>query len=495
MVKSMVEVLESHRLTLLKVLITLQIAFLGFLFLQAVADNHYFLAYEDEVINYCSAKVFSETQSVRAESCIEENVSRIGEMNWYGPGYSVIYGTSKMLFGNSLSLFIKIHFVLALISILIIFFLPVTLENRLLSVSVLIFTEQFTGYIFTYFPEPIHILASIVFILLLIIIYKTNEANKRNVYITAFIILTMVVVPMRVTAIFWLTALVGVSDSKKMAVRMAVIFFLGLMATLLFMRYFTAPPYVADMQKIDSLYRFDILGFIYKTIGAAARNTFALLKSGSLGVYVLLILIVITTVRWWQTKDRLLLAALSVSVSLVGALMAYYSAGPWYFLKQSAVLIPLLIIVLMVSNSSYQLKYAILLTGILLSPLLYKNTSNTILERQNAFRQLELSKPFQSALNQLPELITEQSDVTVLWCYNEFDYGAAAEALLPFTTKSGNSILYTTNIIVEDKSAEAKFKMHGRLNINYVLSRDAVHLPELKEIHANEFYHFYKVEK
>src|SRR6187431_1981608 len=146
----MLEVLKSHRLTLLKVLITLQIAFLGFLFFQAVADDRYFLVNEDEVINYCSAKVFSEVQSLRAEGCIEENVSRIGDMNWYGPGYSILYGTAKIFFGNSLSLFVKIHFALTLVSILIIFFLPVSLENRLLSVSTLIFTEQFTGYIFTY---------------------------------------------------------------------------------------------------------------------------------------------------------------------------------------------------------------------------------------------------------------------------------------------------------------------------------------------------------
>lgn len=84
-VKSTVDVVKSHRLFLLKLLLAVQVGFLGYLLFSAIHDGHYFLAHEDEVINFCSAKIFSETGSLRAEGCIAEDVSRIGQMNWYGP--------------------------------------------------------------------------------------------------------------------------------------------------------------------------------------------------------------------------------------------------------------------------------------------------------------------------------------------------------------------------------------------------------------------------
>lgn len=490
----MLEVLKSQRLLLLKVLIALQISFLTFLFFRAVSDNRYYLAYEDEVINYCSAKVFSETGSVRAEGCITEDVSRIGQMNWYGPGYAVMYGASQDFFGEDPTLFIKIHFVLALLSITIIFFIPSSLESRLLFCSALLFTEQFTGYIFTYFPESIHLFFAIIFILLITLIYQAKDVRKRNLYVTIFIGLVFAVVLLRSTAIFWLTSLIGLSQTRKMMISMIIVFLVGLGITLLYMRYFTAPPYAGDMQKIDQLFEFDLFGFIFKTIKATMRNTFSLLKSGSFGVYILLLLMGIAMVRWWQTKERLLLAALLVSISLVGALMAYYSAGPWYFLKQSAILIPLIIFVLMVTNSPPMLKYGILMGGMLIFPLLYENISITILERQNAYNGWQNSKPFQSALNELTNHISEDSEVTVVWCYNEYDYGSAAEALLPFSTASGHPILYTTNIATAQDKPEVRFQLHHKLKVNYILSRYPLELPAVRLVHSTQFYHFYKIE-
>ncbi|CAN5458145.1 hypothetical protein BH10BAC4_BH10BAC4_15810 [soil metagenome] len=495
LVKNMPEVLKSQRLLFLKVLFSLQIAFLAFLFFQAVSDNHYYLVNEDEVINFCSAKVFSETGSVRAEGCIAENVSRIGEMNWYGPGYSIIYGAAKKFFGDSPALFIKIHFVWALFTLAIIFLLPVSLEDKLLSGCVLLFAEQFTGYIFTYFPESFHLLAASVFILLIVLIDQSRDQRKGIIYAVIFTGLALFMVLFRVTAIFWITALIGLSQTRKTAVMMILVFMAGLVFTLLYMRYFTAPPYAADMQKIDRLFEFDVIGFVVKTIRATGRNTFELLKSGSSGVYGLLMLMLIASIRWWQTKDRLLLAALLVSSSLVGALMAYYSAGPWYFLKQSAILIPLLIIALIITGSSVKLKYGIFLTALLLSPFMYNNLSAGIQVRRNAFSVLESNRQFHSALLELREFINEKENVTILWCYDEFDYGPTAEALLPFATTSGFPILYTSNIVKAAETPEVRFQLHNKLKVQYVLSRSPLDLPSLRLVHATQFYHFYKIEK
>ena len=250
--KSRVEVVKSQRLWILKLLLAAQLLLLSYLFFSAIGDGRYFVAHEDEVINFCSAKLFSETGSVQAEGCITEDVSRIGRMNWYGPGYHLLYGSMRNIFGDSPTLFIQLHFVFALLTVLLVFFLPVAVESKLLIANALIFTHQFTSYIFTYFPEALHLLLALVLILLLISIHR-SKAGERNRYVTLFIIMVLLLTIVRVTTIFWLAALIGLSESRSMALKMTFVFMAGLFMTLLYMKVFTAPPYAGEMQKIDQL--------------------------------------------------------------------------------------------------------------------------------------------------------------------------------------------------------------------------------------------------
>ena len=123
----------------------------------------------------------------------------------------------------------------------------------------------------------------------------------------------------------------------------------------------------------------------------------------------------------------------------------------------------------------------------------FRNTMNIIQERRAAFERLQANEEFQAALQQIPEYISEDSGVTILWCYNEYDYGGPTEALLPFSTHSRHPILYTSNIVDPTATPEARFKLHHKLKVDYVLSRQAAELPSLQEIHANRYYHFYKI--
>lgn len=489
----MMEVVKSQRLLLLNLVLAIQIGFLSYLFFSATREGRYFLAHEDEVINYCSAKLFSETGSIHAEGCITEDVSRIGKMNWYGPGYTVIYGLLRTLLGDHTTLFIQIHFAFAWMTLLVIFLLPASGENQLLIANSLLFTEQFASTIFTYFPETFHHLLALILILLLLLIHRSKSANQRNLLVTVFIGLVMVLTMCRVTTIFWLAALVGLSETKRMALKMTIVFTVGLSLTLLYMKFFTAPPYAGEMLKIGELYEFNLLDFVWKTIKALLRNTFYLLINGSISVYFVLALLSITVVRWWQTKERFLLAALLISLSLMSALMAYYSSYPWYFLKQSAVLVPLLIVALMRSDAPAKLKYGILVMAFVSFLFTFQTTLGFIEERKDAFVRLQDNHHFQASLEELQAFITEDRAVTILWCYNEYDFGGATEALLPFSTKTHQPILYTTNIVDPGEKPEIKFEFHHKLTIDYILSRSALAWPSLQEVYATEFYHFYKI--
>ena len=491
--KSRVEVVKSQRLWILKLLLAAQLLLLSYLFFSAIGDGRYFVAHEDEVINFCSAKLFSETGSVRAEGCITEDVSRIGRMNWYGPGYHLLYGSMRNIFGDSPTLFIQLHYAFALLTVLLVLFLPVPVENKLLIATALIFTQQFTSYIFTYFPEALHLLLALVLILLLIFIQRSNGAAERNRYVTFFIIMVLILTIARVTTIFWLAALIGLSESRSTALKMTFVFMACLFMTLLYMKFFTAPPYAGEMQKIDQLYEFNVVGFVLKTLSAMVRNTYTLVTSGSVSVYFLLTLMLLTAGRWWKSKDQFLLASLLVSLVSMAALMAFYSSHPWYFLKQSAVLVPLLMVALMLSAGSSRLKYGILVVSLVTFLFSFQDIRDIIRERRDAFTRVQDSQPFVVALQQLPQFITEKRAVIILWCYNEYDFGGATEALLPFSTNDHQPIMYTTNIIGPDEKSEAKFKLHHKLKVDYLLSRMPVMSPLLQQVHATEYYHFYRI--
>ena len=493
--KSMVEVVKSQRLWILKLVLLVQLMLLSYLLYTAIGDGRYFVAHEDEVINFCSAKVFSETGSVQAEGCIAEDVSRIWKMNWYGPGYHLFYGTFKKILGDSPVLFIQLHFVFALITVALVFLLPQSTEIKLLIANALVFTQQFTAYIFTYFPEALHLLFAILLILLLTSVYHAKTTPERNRRIALFIAIVMIISIARVTTVFWLAALIGLSESRKMALKMTVVFAICLSIVLVYMKWFTAPPYAGEMQKIDQLYQFDLFGFVWKTVQAMARNTYLLIISGSLSVYFLLMLLVVAMVRWWKTRERFLRGALLVSLALMAALMAFYSSYPWYFLKQSAVLVPLLLVGLMISSSATGIKYFIVAISLVTYFFTFLEVRNIIRERRDAFVRVENGQPFSEALQQLPQFIAEPGSVVILWCYNEYDFGGATEALLPFATKDHRPILYTSNIILKDEKPEVRFKLHHKLKVDYMLSRYPVDWPLLQEVYSTAYFHFYKVKQ
>src|SRR5579859_2848580 len=65
----------------------------------AFMHGSYYLAHEDETIFYNSARLFAQTGSVRAEDCINETVAKVWQCNWYGPMYSIFYGTIAKIAG------------------------------------------------------------------------------------------------------------------------------------------------------------------------------------------------------------------------------------------------------------------------------------------------------------------------------------------------------------------------------------------------------------
>ncbi|MFZ6013259.1 MAG: hypothetical protein ACOYXT_23150 [Bacteroidota bacterium] len=482
---------DKRRIFALKIVFLIVIGALAYLFAQSAGDGKLFIHHEDEVIYYCSGKLFAETGSVQAEGCIEEMVSAIGSMNWYGPGYSVIYGLLTKVFGEAPARLIQFHFGFALIALLVILTFPTSLEKRLSIAIALVLTEQFTLYIFTYFPETLIILLAVVLTFFLYQAHEAKENKVRNYYLAGFALVTLLASLCRVTCIFWLAALMGLAHNRRSFVVMTLIFLLGVLAAMVYMKFFTAPAYASDMQKIELLYTFDIYEFQKQTFNSIARGFRELIGSGSLSVYILLALTLIASALYFRTRNKLVLSATLVSWCLIFVLTAFYTVTPYYFIKQTAMLVPLLLTAVL-ATAPPALAYSVLASLLACLPGALQHTIDTIEERREAYVKYNEYVTFRKALAQIPEYVQEEGTV-ILWCYNEFGYGNSTESLLPFSTRAGKPIMYTSNIVDPSVSQDIKFKTHNRLTVDYILSAEALSGDSLKEVHVTEFYHLYKL--
>jgi hypothetical protein len=481
------------RIGVLIAFIAITVSSLTVEFFNAIQGDSYFVAHEDEVIYYGSAQLFAETGSLQAESCITEDVSPIGQFNWYGPGYNAVYGSLKKLFGSHHSLFIRFHFFLAMLILVLVFLLPRSLEDNLLTAAIFLITEQFTCYIFSYFPELLHLCFATILVFLLVIIYRREqEGNPTISLVTTYLIVVILFSLCRITTIFWLAALVPLGSTWRQRIPYLLVFGLGIIASVFYLRFFIAPPFAGEMHKLQKLYSFNLWDFVLETFKGVYHNVVIFFSSNSTPIFVLFVLSVFTLFHFWKTKDKFQLAALLVTLCLVGTLMAYYSVNPFYFVKQTAMLLPLLVVAFM--RGPFRVaKWTLFLVLIFFWVPVNKKRSSVIKEHKAAFANFKNNSALQADFEQIRDHVERNKDIVILWCYNEFEYGNAVQALLPYSTKTQNPIMYTTNIVASDSPATEKFKLHGKLKVNYMLSRNQILDTTLLQVLRTDHFFMYQL--
>ncbi len=485
-----------YRLLLLTIVLSVNVFLLSRELTLATKSDQYFVAHEDEVIYFGSGKVFAATASVRAESCIAEDVSPVGQLNWYGPGYSVIYGTLRLLFGDALSLTIKFHFVLALLAIAVTLLIPGEREGNLIAANAFFTTTQFSAFIFSYFPETCHFFMATVLSGLLIIIYM--QPNQGKIVSRLFLIyagLCLVFMLCRITMIFWLVGLIPLATNRKQLIALTTFFLAGVLAALIYMKLFIAPAYAGDMHKINELYKLNLWSFFVQTIKGFVTQFRILIYNSSLSSYLVLMLIAAAAGLYFIKQSRTLLAALLIATTLVVVLLCYYTASPFFFVKQTSMLIPLLLLVVIRECPVY-FRYFLFLPLLFLVPRTLEERSASIGEHKAAFENKTAHAEFESALQSLPTYIDKHGSIVILWSYSEYDYGNAAQALLPYATQRGKPIMYTTNIVFDSNApAEERFRLHHKLSVDYLLSRHPLSWPNLRLVMQCPYYFFYEIKQ
>lgn len=460
---------------------------------QALGDGKFFLTHEDEVIYYCSAKLFADTNAVQAESCIEEKVSLIGNMNWYGPGYHIVYGLLFKIFNHHSATFPWFHVILGLATIATIFVFPIRMEFRLITAIAVLFSHQFNVYKFTYFPENLVFFLATVLTLVLLKVY-TSEGNAKRNYYVLFIVLACLFMLLRVSFIFWLAGPIAFAANRGQVIQRTIIFLIAMCISLAYQKFFIAPPWASEMKKIDSLFSLDLPDFIFRTVKSALQNMGRFFTPRSSVLRILFLLVTGAIAVFWFHRSRLVLSALLISGTLILVMAGFYYIDDFYFVKQSGMLIPLLLIGIIAGSKKAWVPYLVVIAMLVTFPSPFRKVDESIETGRAAFQHYTNHRKFESALMQLTHHIGPDSTI-ILWDYREYDYGYSAQALLPFSTNGKNPIMYTTNIVDRSATAEERFKMHGRLPVGYILSRYPLTLDGSREVYANEYYHLYELQR
>ena len=211
MIASIGNVLKWNQIKIFKWLLGILLGSLATLMIWKIADGHYFLKHEDEAIYYGCAKLFASTNSVQAAGCNVEDVSPVGRINWYGPGFHVVYGTLFKIFGPSPIVFTWFHFLLALLSLVLIMKIPVAMELRITFALAFALSQQFISYIFTFFPETLVLFFAT--ILTGLLYYQSTDENVKNRRLASslFVALCFIFSLCRITFVFWLVGWVSVA--------------------------------------------------------------------------------------------------------------------------------------------------------------------------------------------------------------------------------------------------------------------------------------------
>jgi len=231
--------------------------------------GRYFVAEPDECTYYNSARLFNETGSMIAPVAVNEEVSPIGQYNWYGPMYALLYGLIAKVFGFHIYDFLVLNILCILATILIIYRTGFELETKLLISTAFLSCYVFVVYIFQLYPEPLHLYFDTILILRLKKIYdKDLEEKPYQKDIWLYVLLVIFFSLFRVTTVLWITGLFAFAASKKDLVKTGGICMGSLFIVIVYMHYFNA-PYVAGIIP-------DLMcdGVSFHNIAAAIKTSF-----------------------------------------------------------------------------------------------------------------------------------------------------------------------------------------------------------------------------
>jgi hypothetical protein len=460
---------------MLKTFILFVFIFVSYLFVNRMIRKDVYICHEDEMIYFNAAKLFYETNSLKAGFCINENRSIIGEYNWYGPGYALIYG-------GIAKIFVAINYALFILCLFLIWKLPFTKIKRLLFLAIFLSTYASFSFVFTFFPEELNLL----FALLLLVLFARIKCNKS--LLIPYIILIFVFSLVRVSFIFWIFTLFFIKNSPIKRVYTTIIAFVLFIVILVYMKLFNAPAFVQGLKEIYGTGKVpNVFSFIIHIVKNAMWNCKELYQHATPSVFCIIYLLFLAIVSVISIKQKdnsnFGIILLLLIVSLV--FLSLYIFLPIYIEKQLLFFVPLCIY-LIIQNKKY-ISILLFFSFFLFVPYTMLKTKEFVDQSKQFFYNYQNESHDRELCNSIfKDIAIQKKEINVLFQYRDFNF-----TYLPVSI-NGVPILYTTNVLAFNYSDSLRYKRFNKIKIDFILAKHPIILSSYRLVKNAGYYFLYQ---
>lgn len=460
----------------------------------ALWHGTYHVAEEDETIYYNTTRSFAQTGSVRAVDCNTEDVSKIGQANWYGPMYSIFYGGIAKIIGLHTYNFLFIN-LLCFAGILLLVWRSVSdKEARYMLLASILALYPFISYLFTYFPETLELLFAVILSFKLHKIFTEDASGKR---IIQFVLLVMFFALFRITSIFWVFGLLALSTSFKSFAKYTGVGVLCFLLINIYAHYFIAPAYGNSMAYL-STHSINLSSLLY-FIKRATTNIYVFFTRNPFYDLLQVLVLFIAAYSWFVSKSRFMLATLIIAFTYYTILMVLYTPYSYFFNKQVACLYPLLLIALFITDTT-KLKYLAAFTFLLFSPLTYVKAARYIIAHKNSAIEYNENIINRKQLDTIASKTMLGHPITIMVLYRDFDSVMTYPVFttsVPVITADKQPILYSCNFPLDNKfnpnsKSEPNFILYHKLHIDYILSRHPLQIDSTALTYSCNLFYLYR---
>lgn len=443
----------------------------------------------DEVPYYNSSKVFAHQFSLKSTQLVEEEVSKITESDWYGPGYPIIYGSLRILMADFDESFIIANFFFICIVLVIISNFGIAETDRKWLYLVVLLCPSFVNYAFMFMPAVLDLaLACGLMYLLLRIgnIYPEGRVTKLGIL---FLIAVLIAGLIKQNFLFFSFGLLFFSKNWKWF----LIWLLGaavlFVSVLIYNSLFLAPVYLDNLKNsISYLSNYQIAEFI----AALGTNILPNLKEFRpnlvyLVPYYLVLLPGLLVVLNLKLKNRMIFAISAISGITFLTYFIFYTTNWVYFIRLS---VPLVFIncvsVIFLSNSAKRmLKYSILVLFIFSLPFTVKEVlKNQDIKKRN-YEYINYQMP---DFTHITSYIEGNKLNTILLDPDFYKIYGFEQFLVAIPVENRKNIVrYTLNYRIRNK-----FQLMHKLKVDYVLTPNHADIPNTTLINKTDYYYLYK---